>query len=265
MGAHVEHRFEGRFLLDEERIRKLKDIVDVRTDTLVGDNKLGFKVYRADSFYYETNLIEDVISETNEDWRKIERIVLFLKVDPVIDFKIDISSGGVTLHIVGEDRDAIFLLFSEVKNYMVNEVVVKRIYSGWIPASLVFMTFIFVVAFNKLRSISRDEMSQAALNKALNSDGVVEKLNYLILRQSEGGADHVSNYVIIGGFAFVFYIVFLNGKVMNFFRPANVFIFGRGKEKFERQQELAEKVIWVVGVGFAVSIIASAVVWALTG
>ncbi len=33
MAAHVEHRFEKTFLLDEERIRKIRTIVEERLDS----------------------------------------------------------------------------------------------------------------------------------------------------------------------------------------------------------------------------------------
>ena len=52
MGAFVEHDFDKSFLLDEERLRKILQIVNERK------LDIEFKVYRGDSYWYVTENIE---------------------------------------------------------------------------------------------------------------------------------------------------------------------------------------------------------------
>jgi hypothetical protein len=70
--AFVEHAFRGGFLLDETRLRKLKDIIESR-ETRGSDSKMLYRVYRGDSYSYETASVDDVV---NEDWRRITRLDL---------------------------------------------------------------------------------------------------------------------------------------------------------------------------------------------
>jgi len=132
--AFVEHSFRGGFLLDETRLRKLKDIIENR-ETRVSDSKIIYQVYRGDSYSYETESVDDVVNEDNEDWRRITRLDLRIALpDPEDDdhqgalhFRLSFSyKEGCELRISADDRDRVFLLFSDLRDYIQNEVTVTR-------------------------------------------------------------------------------------------------------------------------------------------
>ena len=49
---------------------------------------------RGDSYAYETNSVEDVIGEDNEDWRAITRLELIASQKGDFDFKLNFSKKG---------------------------------------------------------------------------------------------------------------------------------------------------------------------------
>ena len=126
MSAFVEHSFDRGFLLDEPKLRKLHELVAARLSKLQTPIPVRFKVYRGDSDSYETEAVQDVINEDNEDWRAITRLDVTAIVTDVLDFELSFSGKRPSLRIVGDDRDAVFLLFSDVREYMTNEVLAGR-------------------------------------------------------------------------------------------------------------------------------------------
>src|SRR5687767_6503838 len=115
MAAYVEHKFTRGFLLDEERLRRLRDIIAKRTEH--ANLPLTFKVYRGDSYSYETDSLDDVAREDNEDWRKITRLDVLINGKDELSFELTFSKDGAFLKIVGADRDKVFLLFSDIRDY----------------------------------------------------------------------------------------------------------------------------------------------------
>ena len=123
MGAHVEHRFTRGFLLDEERLRKLVHIVLERLPTDQSPaERLEFKVFRGDAYSYTTSSVEDVLKEDNADWRKITRLDLRSASEKPVMFSLRFDKAGTSLEIDGDDRDVVFVLFSDVREYLREEV-----------------------------------------------------------------------------------------------------------------------------------------------
>ena len=98
MGAFVEEKFKGGFILDEGKLRKTTDLIEKRS----GDSPVTFKVYRGDSYSYETSDIDDVVNEDNEDWRAITKLEQIVKKDKELDFKLAFSSEGPSIYITPE-------------------------------------------------------------------------------------------------------------------------------------------------------------------
>lgn len=62
MGAHVSHEFKGKFVLGEEELRKIHEVIRKR---LPDGIELRVDVRRSDSFAYSTEQIGDVCGEEN--------------------------------------------------------------------------------------------------------------------------------------------------------------------------------------------------------
>jgi hypothetical protein len=143
MAAFVEHNFGDSFLMDEERFRKLHSLIKQRITSFDTNYKLEYKVYRGDSYCYDTNSIEDILNEENEDWRKLTEIKFLCKD---IGLMLSFDKKGVNLKIEAEDRDRVFILFSDIRSYLEDEIMLKRKVLGLITSkNTVFFLMIVVV------------------------------------------------------------------------------------------------------------------------
>ena len=270
MAAFVEHSFRGGFLLDETRLRKLKDIIESR-ETRASESKIVYRVSRGDSYAYETQSVDEVVGEDNEDWRRITR--LDLKISPPgsgepkrddLRFLLSFSDKeGCELRIAADERDRVFLLFSDLRDYIQNEVTVTRRIdrdTARFTAMAASLAFIMLVGVGLVYAVSHVEPDR--VRQALDSPDITKKLNFIIeerVRPPRWWA------LILATAAFVIAIISpLSGGIARLVFPGNEFLFGKRKERFERRQRLTSNLLWVVGVGCVVSIAAGLIVWKFT-
>ena len=135
---------------------------------------------RGDSYAYETNSVEDVIGEDNENWRAVTRLELIASQKGDFDFKLNFSKKGVTVEIVGDDRDAVFLLCSDLREYIRNEVLAGHLLSRntALTMGLFFVLSLLMAFFYNLSMSTQPAPDLVA--KALATDNLAEKLNFLI-------------------------------------------------------------------------------------
>lgn len=260
MSAHVEHDFEKGFILDEVRIRKLHEIVEVRVRKLPSEPKLLLKVYRGDSLSYETEDVGVVVGEDNDDWRTVTRIDFLAGIEDVFLFRLSFSPRRVSLFITGDDRDAVFLLFSDIRDYLTNEVLSGYPVSRDVSRLVGLMIMFFATTGFFWSMLSSIEPDRDAVAAAIASDDAITKLNFIL----EERANRSIGMLPYGWLAamIVAMMVSVGGmfeSVWRFAFPTNLFLFGRRKQTFERRQSLKNKVFWGVFVAFAVSIVASLV------
>lgn len=257
MGALVEHKFEKGFILDEQRLRKIKELIEIRLQNHSNPTEIKYRVSRGDAFTYETPSIETVINEDNDDWRAISRLEIIFEETEKLKFELKFSSNGAYIEIIGEDRDAVFLLFSDIKQYITNEVLSKfhipPKFTKFIPIAI-FTIIASIIIYNLNGLGSYTELA----DKAISSNSIEEKLNFLIqdkkLASPSSAAMRWSLALILIPFIS---LLGVGDWVTKQIAPTNLFLFGSRKEKYERQKGLREKVIWGILVGLAVSLIAS--------
>jgi len=230
VGAYVEHVFSGGFLLDEGRLRKISDLIENRS----GEGSLIFKVYRGDSFSYETSNIDDVVNEDNEDWRAIKRLDLRLVENHDLDFDLSFSDQGVSIFITGPVRDAVFLVFSDVKEYMSSDVIIRAPMRDKTAMNIsVFMMLLVMVVIIYSTYSAHELYDERGYQAVTESGSVNEKLNFII-EIGKNKSDSLPNYWMM--IALFFPIIIATGalrKIWNFLFPSNVFIFGDRKKKYE--------------------------------
>jgi hypothetical protein len=265
MGAYVDHKFDQGFFLDEERLRKLHDLIASRLAKFERPLTPSYKVFRGDSYSYETDSVGDVAKEDNEDWRAIARLEVVAHDPDVFDFKLSFSDKGLVAEISGDDRDSVFLLFSDLKSYIQDQVLVGRGLSRDVARGITMLLMFITMAgflFFGLRNLGADPDSAQA---ALDSHDVAEKLDYLIEARS-GDKPRASSY----GWLFAMMalsVLGISGALEAAWRiafPSNVFLFGARKVAFERRRAFLGRIFWVVIVGLGVSAAAGLLVWWLT-
>jgi hypothetical protein len=121
MSAKVSKKFDKKFELNEESIRRIHS--DIRKRVPEDKHKeIIFEIFREDSLVYQTSEIDRVLSENNDSTQKIKSIKIgYLDESLNIELIFD-SVDGAKLTVVGEDRDTVYLISSELKEYIQKEV-----------------------------------------------------------------------------------------------------------------------------------------------
>ncbi|MFZ0797905.1 MAG: hypothetical protein WAM98_08960, partial [Terriglobales bacterium] len=189
MPAFVEHTFPRGFLIDEERLRKLRELIETRLAKNPSHPSLGYRVYRGDSYSYTTQSVDDVAKEDNEDWRRITRLDLLVDNKDELSFSLSFSKKGCDLRITGADRDNVFLLFSDIRDYIQNEVAVVRgvTRAAAKTISLLLMTTLMMIfLYSTVYQQASSHLGEAQVKEALASPDVATKLNFLITDRMKG-------------------------------------------------------------------------------
>ena len=264
MGALVEHDFERGFVLDEERLRKIHDLVETRISKYATPLSVRYKVSRGDSLSYETLSLQDVVNEDNDDWRAITKLELFTTNDETFKFRLTFGSGTVSLSITGDDRDAVFLLFSDLREYIRNEVLAARKVHRATVRLLTLAIFPLVMIGAFFYVVRSTRVDPALASKALASKDVAEKVNFLI--SDRLAYTHVG-YVLPGMMVLLLILMVSPDALIaawGFIFPSNAFLFGKRKSHFEKRRRLVSNIFWVIIVGMMVSAIAGMLVWRFT-
>ncbi|MBI5352589.1 MAG: hypothetical protein HZB50_08140 [Chloroflexi bacterium] len=269
MGAFVNHEFEKGFFLDEEHLRKINDILVTRTQQDNLNCKPLYKVYRADTFTYTTEDVQQILSETNAEWQKITRIVVSLN-DKEFSLILDFNPLQTTkLHIEGDERDKVFLLFSELRQYLSNEVNIlkKNILDKKNTKifSLILFSVYMIWAFSNLFEGSTNE----SVNAVLASNEANMKLNFLIERYT---TNSFSKYnPTFYGLILVMLITMFDEYILkmlfvpiNYLFPSYLFLFGKEIDRHVKRMTLKQNLLWGVIISSIISLVTGFVVWVVT-
>lgn len=251
MAATVRHRFSGVFVLDEGQLRRINDII-VRRLPEGADGAYEIRVSRADSFAFVTKSIDEVCKEENGPSIEVEGIRFTVKTEP-FELLLEISrKEGVILSIEGQDRDAVFLVHSELKSY-IDQGVMSRKWIGSNPYQLKLfgILLMMIISFIALIVIMTWTKDGGPAQSILESKDVLLKLNYLIDR----GQSSVES-ARWGFAAFVAMMAAsmldLHGRSYSFFFPANIFLLGRMVRWYEARIKLRSQIFWSVIVAFII-------------
>ncbi|WP_211258207.1 hypothetical protein [Stenotrophomonas daejeonensis] len=201
--------------------------------------------------------MSDVLKEDNDDWRAITRLEFIAETEDVFYLKLTFSSRGTFINLVGDDRDAVFLIFSDIREYL-HSSVLTRAMIGRDATRMISLLTMFVAMVGLFWSLFSSMLPDPEVSsKALNASDVGEKINYLIEERSR-------QRFPISMFGWLALMVFatigaVSGAIEGFWRflfPGNLFLFGQRKELHDKRRGALSKVFWGVFVGLAVSILA---------
>jgi hypothetical protein len=257
MAAHVSHKFDKGFLIREEHLRRIHEIISKRAE-LNGDSRaLEINVKRADAFSYSTENVDEIVAEDNSDADKIVSITYEIN-DYEDDFMVWLDfnkDDGVNLRLNGKDRDQVFLLFSDVKSYIEAEVAKAwKLHRDWVRLAVVMtMMLVLLSAFTYL--ISPDGKIND-LSRAIASTDVQVKLNALLAERVR--LSNVSAKALGVLFALAAISIFVVPTwfiwTASYLFPSNEFIIGRQLAKYGRRLSLRSNLFWGVVVAAAVGV-----------
>jgi hypothetical protein len=259
MKAHVKHPFKKSFILGEEGIRKISEIIRTR----VPAQDVELKIYRSDNLVYETLSIEDILKEENSTRNQIVEIEFKSEGDGIstgIEFS---KKDGVTIDIQSEDRDQAFLLASDLKEYIRTEIISQRSINvnRSLVKDLIFpIGMILSIVVMMLFTSDTPKFNEEEIQGILASANVDEKLN-VILQYTHASKD-ISKmpwiFVVIIGITIVFSCI---APVISKLYPKNVFYIGKEMTRYDGIINLRGKILWGVIISFIVSLSAGAFIY----
>ena len=265
MGAFVDHKFDKGFLLDEERIRRINEILLNRSQQLPEEGKILYKIYRADSFTYPTDDIEQIFDEDNADWNRMVRLTVEMDLREELSLKLDFGEVETSLHIESEDRDAVFLLFSELRQYLLNEVNTIRPIARILATAVGVLLMVGALLFLVYMFWRVDQLvgvpTTVPCEVVLQSDDLADKLNFLIERGTPT-ADTSMLSVMWPMFAAMLFMAVswpLRDKLTKpiaYLYPGSIFLLGKELGRHAKRERLRNNLLWGVIISFMVSVIA---------
>ena len=263
MPAVIKEDFEKSFLLKEENIRRIHDIIKKRLNEKEEKDKLYFRVTRKDHLTYTEKDIGIILNESNSNSDKIEKIDFFVNNGKRQwnDFQLTFDKkDGIQFYFEHEDRDLAYLLYSDLKSYINSDVALlgkieKRedltyFIMMMIPLILLCIT---ITAYPMLRNDTN-----ILLDKGIESKDIIEKLNALMLYNKYKVHDW-GNAIAVGMTPLYIIAYFGFRWVKKKYYPKNIFHLGKEIEKYEELLKGKSNFYWGVVVATIVSIVASVI------
>lgn len=253
MTAKVSRKFERGFELNEEGLRRLHADMRKRIPEDFHNN-IVIEVFREDSLIYKTVEIDRVLSESNDSTVKIISITIGYK-DNNIDINIRFDSeSGAELIINGEDRDSVFLIYSDLKEYIQKEIafirsrlITKRPLVLFAAPLMVFSGMAIFLASNN--AIPTDE-----LKSIIESTETNDKLNFIInyLYNTNSGRNS-GKYIMLVPALLSIMMILPTRRIARYLYPYNTFMIGKQTSIINNRKSLTKNLFWVVVVGALVS------------
>lgn len=268
--AQIDFDFKKGFFLEEDDILKINEIIKSRFDSLP-NSILKYRIRRSDSNEYTTDNLDVILKEENCRGQEIVSLTFEAvsnKDEKVHEFEFDYrfylsfsKKNGTNLNIGGLDRDLVFLLKSDIKNYLDNNVnkgfSIKNNEFFKLKANMFILMFslIFLFGFSFLKS-----STNSVLDNVLKSTDVNEKINYLIQNSTDNISIKNSYSYVFFGFMLLFTLSVTSDfipKIIGFIFPSNTFYLGKIIRAYDKKINLRNNLFWIVGIGLVVGILAS--------
>jgi uncharacterized membrane protein len=253
MNAHIENNFKRGFILTEEALIKLDDIIRKRLTAVNPAAILQFKVFRADGMLVEFDNPGAVAAEENSGRNAIKRVeILSAGTAYKLSLKFD-PKENTDLAIEANDRDVAYLLASDIKEYLNSEVLKFRSFSfdSATSSKLVFPFLMLPLMFFSLSGI-KEAPKPETVAAVLATNDVQAKLNLLI--ESRSGQDPSTFKWYIPAMMAVLVVLYFLGSFLDKTYPRNIFYWGKLAQAHDRLVSLREKIVWGIVIAFVIGI-----------
>lgn len=253
MNAHIETNFKKGFLLTEEALIKLDDIIRKRLTTVEPLPKIRFKVFRVDGMLVDFDNAGAVAAEENSSRNAIKRVeILASGAAYRLSLKFD-PKENTDLAIEANDRDLAYLLASDIKDYISSEVLKFRSFSfdSVLSSKNVFPFLMLPFLFFSLSSIKESPKAET-IAAVIASNDVHAKLNLLIESRTSQDPGPIKWYLV--AMVAVLVLIFFLGSFLDKAFPRNIFYWGKLAQAHDRLLNLREKAVWGIVIAFVIGI-----------
>lgn len=245
MSAKVSKKFNKKFEINEEGLRRIHSDIRKRVPT-DKQKDITFEIFREDSLVYRTTELDRVLSENNDSTQKIKSITIEYADESLYIELVFHDEDGAELSVKGEDRDTVFLISSELGEYIQKEVSFLSggswMNKGAVAVVIIMLVLIFGFAL-KTPQVGPD--ISEALSVALKSTDTNEKLNYIInnIDNKKDPDSRTSALTIIPASAFVLFM-FSYANLAQYFFPGNIFLIGKQISKINNRRGFVRNIFW---------------------
>lgn len=265
MGTSVNYEFKKGFILDEERIRKINDLIIEKAHLKSKGIVPNYQIYFENSFTFNSNKIQEIIDLPNNSVDKITRIKISLNIKN-LELIVDINPKDSLLQIEGESRDLIFVLFSDLRDYLNKEVftiwsnkIDKRYIRLLIPIFLISL-----LSYTMFRFIDSNNIDKPELIKIINNDDILPKINFLLqerLNLPTESYEFLKWMLPVSIFSSILMVLpitdYLIVKPFRYLFPSHLFLFGKAIEENKKRKNLLDKILWGGLIALVISIVAN--------
>jgi hypothetical protein len=260
--TRLSNEFKKGFLVSEEHLVKIADIIGKRANERNVVASLHYKAFRSDGVTYETESYTGILSQENSKRYAVTALKISCKNDTLeFDIKFDAAQGS-SIAIESADRDFAFLLFSDIKDYFAAEILTSRsfsfdrILSNKATLSIVML---LVFSFTFFPMLHSPVVDATALNKVIAGTDLNAKMNF-ILRNDRGFADTRQYAWSIPALLIVMLLTTVGGSALDRLFPRNIFYWGKMIESQNKRKDLQSKITWGGVIAFVITVIGTIVV-----
>lgn len=247
MFCSIERVFTKGFLLKEEHVRKIHNIIKKRLQERNVSEDILFGVYRTDDLFFETASVDKLLEEENSRRNRIHKVEIKITSD-ILNFNLSFCrKKGVQINIKSKDRDFAFLIFSDLKEYLATEVLIFRFWGKNTEILRIFSLFLPLLLMTwLLTKILSFAPTHEEIQRVIASSDIHDKLNFLIEKKqldSFGGTVKWTMYITI--FLMLLFTMWrIISDKLSFLMCFNVFCFGKESERYEKYCSLKKQIIW---------------------
>lgn len=253
MNAHIENTFKRGFILTEEALIKLDDIIRKRLTATNPAAALQFKVYRSDGMLVEFDNPSSVAAEENSNRNAIQRVeILSVSASYRLSLNFD-SKENTDLDIEANDRDLAYLLASDVKEYVNSEVLKFRSFTfdSAMGSKYIFPLLMLPFMFFSFAGIKEPPQPEA-VSAILATTDLQAKLDFLIKTRASQDPSSLKWY--FPSMIVVLITLFFSGSLLDKAYPRNIFYWGKLALAHDRLVSLRDKIVWGIGIAFVIGI-----------
>lgn len=223
MSAYLTTSYKKGFLLTEEALIKIDDLIRKRLVAADPEAKVIFRVFRTDGMLLEYDAPSEVVAEENAARNAVKKIEIVCELKAAALKMTFDSSESVDLKLRSENRDLAYLLFSDLKEYLTAEVLKFRAFTfDAVLSSRTFLPIVMLLIPLLTLFAVRDAPKPEVTAVMIQSVDIHQKLNYLVQQTTKKDEFGNLKYLVFVMFGVMMIPVFL-GSVLDRAFPRNVF------------------------------------------
>jgi len=265
--AGIVKEYETSFLLEPTKLSKIVDIIKEHSKRLDEKSYITFYVEREDNFFYETKVLDEVLSDDNIQGKSIKRFSINLveeeKDETIVEIDFCVSRDiKVQFNIAYKNRDWCLVLADELDNQIGRTL--KKGYLASFPLEkydILLLPVLFTALLLGLFLFS-SYYEKTTNNFDLSNMTLEDKIDHILNLQMKEKSYLIKIFpMMLLGVLTAMIITLMKplSKISNIINRS-IFYWGDVVADYDRTVALLSKIKWVILFGFIISILAGILV-----